>query len=151
MSSEQITTLVMSLVPEATPGVSKQFPDFIVSAAKLHDVVKQLKEHNEAMMDYLFSLTGVDRKDGFHVVYHLTSTTFHHTVVLRAVLADKANPSVATVSDLYAAAEWFEREVFDLFGIKFENHPDLRRLFLEDDWVGFPLRKDYKDSFTLER
>jgi NADH:ubiquinone oxidoreductase subunit C len=85
------------------------------------------------------------------VVYHLTSTTLHHTVVLRVVLADKANPSVATVSDLWAGAEYFEREAYDLLGIRFENHPDLRRLFLEDDWVGYPLRKDYKDSFTLER
>jgi NADH:ubiquinone oxidoreductase subunit C len=58
---------------------------------------------------------------------------------------------IGTVSDLWKAAEYFEREVFDLFGITFENHPDLRRLFLEDDWVGYPLRKDYKDAFTLER
>lgn len=58
---------------------------------------------------------------------------------------------VATVSDLWSGAEYLEREVFDLFGIKFENHPDLRRLFLDDEWVGYPLRKDYKDSFIFER
>ena len=102
-------------------------------------------------MDYLFCLMAVDRKDGFHMVYHLTSSTFHHTIVLRVILADKVNPVIITVSDIWHAAEYFEREVFDLFGIRFENHPDLRRLFLEDDWVGYPLRKDYKDSFTLER
>jgi NADH:ubiquinone oxidoreductase subunit C len=67
------------------------------------------------------------------------------------ILADKAHPVVPTVSDLWKAAEFYEREVFDLFGIHFENHPDLRRIFLSDDWVGFPLRKDYKDTFTLER
>jgi NADH:ubiquinone oxidoreductase subunit C len=55
------------------------------------------------------------------------------------------------VSDIWRTAEFHEREVYDLFGIRFENHPDLRRLFLDDDWVGYPLRKDYKDSFTLER
>lgn len=151
MQVEQLTTLITSLVPEATPGPSKQFADFIIPKEKLHDFAKQLKEHQNVMTDYLFSLTGLDRKEGFHVVYHLTSTTFQHVVVLRVVLADKANPSTPTVSDLWAAAEYFERETFDLFGIRFENHPDLRRLFLEDDWVGYPLRKDYKDSFTLER
>lgn len=151
MQVEQLTTLITSLVPEATPGVSKQFADLIIPSARLHDLAKKLKEDPNTMMDYLFSLTGLDRKEGFHVVYHLTSTTFQHVVVLRVVLADKANPATPTVSDLWAAAEYFERETFDLFGIKFENHPDLRRLFLEDDWVGYPLRKDYKDSFTLER
>lgn len=151
MQAEQLTTWMMSLVPEATPGVSKQYPEFIVPAGKLHDVIKQLKENADTRMDYLFSLTAADRKDGFHVVYHLESTTHRHIVVLRVILTDKANPSVATVSDLWKSAEYFERETFDLFGIRFENHPDLRRLFLDDEWVGYPLRKDYKDSFTLER
>ena len=85
------------------------------------------------------------------MIYHLTSTEYHHTVVLRVILADRKNPMVATVSDLWSGAEYLEREVFDLFGIKFENHPDLRRLFLDDEWVGYPLRKDYKDSFIFER
>jgi len=151
MQAEQLTTLITSLVPEATPGVSKQYPDFIIPSEKLHDLAKQLKENPETLMDYLISLTAIDRKEGFHVVYHLTSTTFRHVVVLRVILADKANPSTPTVSDLWAGAEYYERETFDLFGIKFDNHPDLRRLFLEDDWVGYPLRKDYKDTFTLER
>jgi len=151
MQAEQLTTLITSLVPAATPGVSKQFPDFIIPSEKLHDLAKQLKENPETLMDYLISLTAIDRKEGFHVVYHLTSTTFRHVVVLRVILADKANPSTPTVSDLWAGAEYYERETFDLFGIKFDNHPDLRRLFLEDDWVGYPLRKDYKDTFTLER
>ena len=151
MQIEQLTTWIQTLVPEATPGISKQYPEFILPAGKLHDVARQLKENPDTKMDYLFCLTGLDRKDGFHVVYHLTSTAWPHTVVLRVVLADKANPSVATVSDLWATAEYFEREAFDLLGIKFENHPDLRRLFLDDEWVGYPLRKDYKDSFTLER
>jgi NADH/F420H2 dehydrogenase subunit C len=151
MQADQLTIWMQARVPEATPGVSKQFAEFILPAARIHEIAKALKEDPETRMDYLFSLTGVDRKDGFHVVYHLSSTIHHHTIVLRVILADKANPSVATVSDLWAATEYFERETFDLFGIRFENHPDLRRIFLDDDWVGYPLRKDYKDSFTLER
>jgi NADH:ubiquinone oxidoreductase subunit C len=60
------------------------------------------------------------------------------------------NPLVPTVMDIWPIAEWQEREVYDLFGVLYDGHPDLRRLFLEDDWVGFPLRKDYEDDFMLE-
>jgi NADH:ubiquinone oxidoreductase subunit C len=151
MQTEELTTLITALVPDQKPGISKQFPEFILPADKLHEVAKTLKENPHTKMDYLFSLTASDRKDGLNVIYHLTSTEYRHTVVLKVILADKENPMVATVSDLWSAAEYLEREVFDLFGIKFENHPDLRRLFLDDEWVGYPLRKDYKDSFIFER
>ena len=151
MQTEELTTLITSLAPDQKPGISKQYPEFILPADKLHDVAKTLKENTQTKMDYLFSLTAADRKDGLNMIYHLTSTEYHHTVVLRVILSDRENPMVATVSDLWSGAEYLEREVFDLFGIKFENHPDLRRLFLDDEWVGYPLRKDYKDSFIFER
>jgi len=151
MQTEELNALITSWVPDVKPGPSKQYLDLILPAEKLHEAMKLLKETPSTKMDYLFCLTGADRKDGFHVVYHLTSTEFHHTVVVRAILPDKVNPVIPTVCDIWRAAEYYEREVFDLLGIRFENHPDLRRLFLEDDWVGFPLRKDYKDAFTLER
>ena len=151
MQTEELTTLITSLAPDQKPGISKQYPEFILPAEKLHEVAKILKDNPQTKMDYLFNLTAADRKDGLNVIYHLTSTEYHHTVVLRVILADKENPMVATVSDLWSGAEYLEREVFDLFGIKFENHPDLRRLFLDDEWVGYPLRKDYKDSFIFER
>jgi len=151
MQTEQLTSLISSWAPDFTPGVSKQYPEFIISADKIHSVATSLRTNPEISMDYLFCLTALDRKEGFYVVYHMTSTTHHHTVVLKVLLADKTNPSIPTVSDIWRTAEFFEREVYDLFGIRFENHPDLRRIFLDDDWVGFPLRKDYKDSFTLER
>ncbi len=151
MQTEQLTSLITALVPDQKPGISKQYPEFIIPADKVNSLARELKNNNETLMDYLFCLTAVDRKDGFHVVYHMTSSVFRHTLVLRVVLADKVNPSVPTVSDVWRAAEWYEREVFDLFGIRFENHPNLKRMFLDDDWVGYPLRKDYKDSFTLER
>jgi NADH:ubiquinone oxidoreductase subunit C len=71
--------------------------------------------------------------------------------MIRVVIPDKINPIIPTVSDVWRAAEFYEREIFDLFGIKFENHPNLKRIFLDDDWVGYPLRKDYKDAFTIAR
>ncbi len=151
MQTEQLTTLITDLAPDQKPGLSKQYPEFILPAEKLHEVAKVLKVTPETKMDYLFCLTAADRKDGFHVIYHLTSSEFNHPVVLRVILPDKVNPTIPTVSDIWHAAEYYEREVFDLFGIQFQNHPDLRRLFLEDDWIGYPLRKDYKDSFTLDR
>ena len=150
MTSEELTSFVTRLVPELVPGTNRQFPEFTVAADKIHGLARQLKDSSESKMDYLFCLTAADRKDGLHVIYHLTSSVYRHSLVLRVILPDKAAPVVPTVSDVWKAAEFYEREVFDLFGIVFQNHPDLRRIFLDDDWVGFPLRKDYKDSFTLE-
>jgi NADH:ubiquinone oxidoreductase subunit C len=147
----EVTIFITSLAPDQKPGISKQYPEFILPAEKLHEVAKELRYNPLTKLDYLISLTASDRKDGFNVVYHLTSTVHQHLIVLRVILADKVTPTIDTVSDLWAAAEYYEREVFDLFGIKFENHPDLRRLFLDEDWVGYPLRKDYKDSFIFER
>jgi NADH:ubiquinone oxidoreductase subunit C len=149
MTSEQLTAFATTLVPDLKPGLSKQFPEFIITPDRIHALAKAFKEDTGVKMDYLFCETAVDRKDGFHVVYHLTSSVFRHSVILRVILTDKINPAVPTVSDVWKAAEYYEREIFDLFGIHFDHHPDMRRLFLEDDWVGYPLRKDYKDEFTV--
>jgi NADH-quinone oxidoreductase subunit C len=78
-------------------------------------------------------------------VYILFSSRHGHKVEVRVDL-DRDDPRVATVSDLWRGCEWFERETYDMFGVVFENHPDLRRIMLTDDWVGWPLRKDYQDS-----
>ena len=151
MTHEEIIAFVLTYAPEAKPGANKQFPEVIVPAVQLHPLAITLKNHADAKFDYLFNETAADRKDGFHMVYHISSSTHGHSIMIKVILPDKANPTIPTVSDVWKAAEFYEREIFDLFGIKFENHPTLRRIFLEDDWVGFPLRKDYKDSFTIER
>ena len=151
MTREEITAFVAAQVPDMKPGTNKQFPEVIVTAAQVHDLMKRLNSNPETHFDYLFNETAADRKDGLHVVYHITSTVHGHSIMVKVILPDKANAVIPTVSDIWKAAEFYEREIFDLFGIKFENHPDMRRIFLEDDWVGFPLRKDYKDSFTIER
>jgi NADH-quinone oxidoreductase subunit C len=150
MTREQLTAFVTEKFPKVKVGTNKQFPEFIATPDQIHSLCKTFKENIETKMDYLFCETAADRKDGFHMVYHLTSSELIHCVMLRTVLADKTNPEVVTVSDVWNAAEFYEREVFDLFGIKFTRHPDLRRIFLDDDWVGYPLRKDYKDEFMLE-
>ena len=106
MQTEKLNALIASWVPDVKPGLSKQYLDLILPAERLHEVMKLLKETPSTKMDYLFCLTGADRKDGFHVVYHLTSTEFHHTVVVRAILPDKVNPTIPTVSDIWRAAEY---------------------------------------------
>ena len=83
------------------------------------------------------------------MVYHLKSSELGHMLVLKVKLEDKENPELETLCHLYRTAELHEREVYDLFGVKFLNHPDLRRLLLEDDWIGHPLRKDYVDEINI--
>jgi len=150
MTREEMTALVRGKFPDVKLGSNKQFPEFIAAPDQIHSLCTALKEDAQTKMDYLFCETAADRKDGFHLVYHLTSSALGHCVMLRTVLTDKAKPEVETVGGIWMAAEFYEREIFDLFGIQFAHHPDLRRIFLDDDWVGYPLRKDYKDSFTLE-
>jgi len=151
MTHEEIKIWVTAKEPEAKAGICKQYPEVIIPAGKLHELMNALKNDPAMKMDYLFNETAADRKDGFHLIYHLTSSVHHHVIMVKVILTDKVHPSCITVSDIWKAAEFYEREIFDLFGIHFENHPDLRRIFLEDDWVGHPLRKDYKDEFTIAR
>ena len=119
---------------------------FTVPADRLHALAARLKEEG---FDFLRSLTGMDwGEEGLGTVYHLEATRTGANVVLRTLTADRENPALPTVCDLWKAAEFNEREAFDYFGIRFVNHPDMRRLYLRDDWVGHPLRKDYDPALN---
>jgi NADH-quinone oxidoreductase subunit C len=115
---------------------------------RLHiaDVCGALKFGLDAKFDFLADLCGVDRgveeEPRFEVNYHLFSTTKHHRVRLKVVL-NESNVHVPTVTGVWRTANWHERETFDLFGIIFDGHPDLRRILLPDDWQGHALRKDF--------
>ncbi len=126
-----------------------QFLNVIVTPQQLKSLSLFLRNNPELKFDFLFCLTGVDWITHLMVVYHLTSTEFNHDIVLKVKLEDRGNPEIETVSDIWKTAEFHEREIFDLFGIKFINHPDLRRILLEDDWSGYPLRKDYRDEANI--
>ena len=102
-----------------------------------------LRDEDDLRFDFLRSLSGVDRQESFEVVYNLVSIPRRHVIVLR-VKTGRDRPAVASVADVWPTAEWHERETYDLFGIHFTGHPDLRRLFMPEDWVGHPLRKDYE-------
>lgn len=122
-------------------------PWFRVDPARLREVAVALHRDPDLACDYLECVTGVDYPDDrrIHVVYHLYSTTKRHRVVMKVFL-DRDEPKVPTLSAVWSSANWQERECFDLLGVLFEGHPDLRRLLLPDDWVGHPLRKDYGEQ-----
>ena len=120
---------------------------YTVPVERFHDLASRLR--HEAGFDFLRSLTGVDwGEEGIGAVYHLESTSTGENVVLRTFTPDRTQGVLPSVCDLWKGAEFNEREVFDYFGIRFLNHPDMRRLYLRDDWVGHPLRKDYDESLN---
>ena len=117
----------------------------VVRSDALVESATFLRDDPELQYNFLLDVTAVDypqRSPRFEVVYHFFSLSFRHRVRLK-VPADGANPEVPTLVGLWKAANWFEREVWDMFGIRFAGHPDLRRLLLYDQFVGHPLRKDY--------
>jgi NADH-quinone oxidoreductase subunit C len=123
-----------------------------VDPAKILEVMRTLRDDEQLKMDFLVDLTAVDylgREPRFEVVYHLRAMTTGARLRVKAALAepqgdeDGSYPSIDSVVPLWKGANWFEREVWDLYGIKFRNHPDLRRILMYDEFVGHPLRKDY--------
>jgi NADH-quinone oxidoreductase subunit C len=118
----------------------------IVPGLHIVDVCTALKSSEDAKFDFLADICGVDRgideEPRFEVNYHLFSTTKHHRLRLK-VLVNESNLHVPTVTGVWRTANWHERETFDLFGIIFDGHPDLRRILLPDDWQGYALRKDF--------
>ena len=149
MSKEQLFEKILQWVPGATCAENTQLTEVTVLNNQLHALAKKLKEDSETQFDYLINLTGVDWPEKLSVVYHLTSSVHNHMLVLKVYTDGRENPEVDSVCDIWRTAEFHEREAFDLLGIRFNNHPDLRRLFLDDNWVGYPLRKDYVDDINM--
>ncbi len=114
-----------------------------VSAAELHAVCQFVRFDPSLSFDFLSFVTSVDWKTHFEVVYYLVSTLHKHKLVLKVKVEDRTNPEVPTISTVWPTADWQEREIYDMMGIKFQGHYNLRRILLPDDWEGFPLRKDY--------
>ena len=148
MDKIQLLDFIKSIGQDLEVKEGKQFVEVNVPPAELYSLARQLREKEEAQFDFLFCLSGVDYGEDLGVVYHLRSTIHNHVIVLRTRTSDRKNPQIDSVSDIWLTADFHEREVFDLLGIKFTNHPDLRRLFLDDSW-GFPLRKDYVDDINI--
>ncbi len=138
--------LLKEKFPEAVRGVEEFRGETTVTVDKgqLREVLKFLKESETLLYDLLVDVAGVDSGSGsprFLVAYLLHSTKFNNRLRIKIRAAEGEAPD--TVSDIWKAADWMEREVYDMFGIRFSDHPDLRRILLTDDFVGHPLRKDF--------
>ena len=114
-----------------------------------HELIWFLNRESETRYERLACLSGVDRQTHLEVVYHLDALIPKETIVVRAIIKDLDQPEIATVTDMWKGADLLECEVYDFFGIRFKHHPMLRRLFLDEDWVGYPLRKNYVDDINM--
>jgi NADH-quinone oxidoreductase subunit C len=148
MTNEELKDFLTQKFPDCEVMEGVQYIELNVQPAMLHQVGSQLKQMNETSFDYLVCLTGVDYADHMKVIYHLESIKYRHMMVVKVKTDGREKPVIDTVSDVWHTAKSHEREVYDLLGVEFNNHPDLRRLFLEDGW-GFPLRKDYVDEIRI--
>ena len=126
-----------------------EFLNVIVPKESLYDLCSQLKSKSDLDFDYAYCITGMDWGKELGVIYHLESTSLKHKIVVKVMTDDRENPTLDSVWDIWRTAEFHELEVYDFFGVKFNNHPGLRRLFLTPDWDGWPLRKDYVDEANM--
>jgi NADH-quinone oxidoreductase subunit C len=139
---------IYDLIKERFPGkvleISDRKPDpfAVVEPAVIAEIGGFLHDDADLAMDCLSNETGVDYKDRIEVVYHLFSYKYRHSCVLKVKLP-RENPSIATVEEIWRAANWMEREIFDLLGVTFTGHSDMRRILMPEDWPGYPLRKDF--------
>jgi NADH:ubiquinone oxidoreductase subunit C len=148
MDKVQLGEFIKSLDKDLEIKEGNQYIEVTLPPSKLYLLAKQLRDKSEAQFDYLFCLSGVDWGQDLGVVYHLRSTIYNHAIVLKTRTSDREHPQFDSVSDIWKTADFHEREAYDLLGIRFNNHPDLRRLFLDNSW-GYPLRKDYVDDINI--
>jgi NADH-quinone oxidoreductase subunit C len=147
MGMDAIAALLVERFGAGLDDVRIQEPDTIVARVareKLKEVAELLKADPDVGYETLNWIAGVDRRTAFEAVYHVYSWKTNTWIELH-VAVPKADPQVDTVCDVWPAADWHEREAWDMVGIVFLGHPDLRRILLKDDFIGHPLRKDYID------
>ncbi|MFC1987692.1 NADH-quinone oxidoreductase subunit C [Chloroflexota bacterium] len=137
---------------EVAAKVEQKFPGSIITSSgdnllvkneSLFDLVSFLKNTPGLDFNYLIAITAVDYYDYFELIYQLASLEHNHSLVLKTRCYDRENPEVASVVSLYQGADFQEREIYDLIGVKFDGHPNLKRIVLWEGFEGHPLRKDY--------
>src|ERR1019366_4488788 len=149
MTQEELCTQLGTQFGDAVSALSETKGDRFVTVKdeKIVEICAYLKTTAGCEFDFCRDITAVDwpARKVIEVVYHLYSMTHRHGLILK-VEANREAPAVATVEGIWKAATWLEREIYDLFGVNFIGHSDMRRLLLPDDWVGYPLRKDYQEA-----
>ena len=144
LAGEDIARRVADAVPGAVEESDSR--DVWVKPESIHEVCKFLKEDPDLQFDYLVAVSAVDYIDHFAMVYHLVSIARNHRIVLKSRVWDRENPAVASVVDIWEGANFQEREVYDLMGVRFEGHFNLKRLLLWEGFPGHPHRKDYLEA-----
>ena len=136
---------VAQRVAEAVPGAVEESDsrNVWVNPGSIRDVCKFLNEDNDLQFSFLAAVSAVDFIDHFEMVYHLVSIANNHRIVLKSRIWDRENPTVPSVVDIWEGANFQEREVYDLMGVRFEGHFNLKRLLLWEGFPGHPHRKDY--------
>jgi len=144
MEALQILERVKNRFGDRVLEISEKKPDpfAVVDPHAIVEIGHFMNEDPELAMDCLSNESGVDYKDRIEVVYHLFSYKHRHGAVLKVKLG-REQPSVATLEGVWKSANWMEREIFDLVGVNFEGHSDMRRILMPEDWIGHPLRKDF--------
>jgi len=153
MTNEELKIKLAEILPTATIEEAAEIgPGWItvnVEPIEWLAFAQQLRKEEALHFNFLFCLTCIDWKTHLTMVYHLRSTIFHHNIVVKAKL-DRDKPAIETVSHIWRTAEFHEREVYEMFGVDFLNHPDLRLLILPDGWEGKnPMRKDFEDPVNM--
>jgi NADH-quinone oxidoreductase subunit C len=157
MTAEELKIKITELLPAAAFEEGGEWLTINMEAKDWPSLAQQLRNDEHLHFDYLFCLTCIDwsqtpaGKNHLTMVYHLSSTKFRHNIILKAKL-DRNNPEIETVSNIWKTAIFHEREVYEMFGVNFINHPDLRLLILPDGWEGKnPMRKDFEDPVNMIR
>jgi len=151
MTKEELKEKISALLPSATFEEGGEWLNINIEVKDWKPFAQQLRSTASLDFDFLFCMTCVDWKTHLSMVYHLDSTKHRHNIVVKAKL-DRTNPDIETVSDIWRTAEFHEREQYEMFGVNFLNHPDLRLLILPDGWEGkFPMRKDFEDPVNMIR
>ncbi|WP_020597074.1 NADH-quinone oxidoreductase subunit C [Spirosoma panaciterrae] len=154
MTFLEITDLLTSQFGTDFPVNTQNLQPYLtVPANRLVEICQFLRDDDRLFFDLLSCITGIDNgvdADTMEVVYNLTSIPYEHNLMLKVIVPRSTHssklPSVPSLSHIWRTADWHERETFDLVGIQFENHPDLRRILLPTDWEGYPLRTDYVEQ-----
>jgi NADH:ubiquinone oxidoreductase subunit C len=151
MLNEELKAKITELVPAATYEEAGEWLNINIEPKDWLSFAQQLRDDGSLFFNYLFCLTCIDWKTHLTMVYHLTSTKFRHNIVIKIKL-DRNNPEIETVSHIWRTADFHEREVYEMFGVNFLDHPDLRLLILPDGWEGKnPMRKDFEDPVNMIR
>ncbi len=149
MNVEELKIKLTELLPAAAYEEGGQWLTINIEPAEWLAFAKQLRNDISLNFDFLFCLTCIDWKTHLTMVYHLTSTTHRHNIVVKAKLHFD-NPEIASVTSIWKTADFHERETYEMFGVNFLNHPDLRLLILPDGWEGKnPMRKDFEDAVNM--